>query len=119
MNEMQPSEKQPYETVQSFEFVAGPARIYRSQDGLHEVVIADNQAAEWDRLRHFHEQDKNRLAPDVMPKRGNQNWTDDVFAAIKQLPNPYLVTQVVLQNALPTAQAFATGRVVAPMFKDR
>jgi len=124
------NEIKPYETVPSFEFVAGPARIYHSPDGLHQVVIADSQAAQWDQLKHFHELDKKRFAPDAVPPRADNIWPEDVFAAIKNLPNPELVTQVVLQNYwladpgsagvapasfdLPkaAAQAFSTGRIV-------
>ncbi|CAN5736983.1 hypothetical protein BH10CYA1_BH10CYA1_34350 [soil metagenome] len=112
------TERRDFEIAAKYDFVVGPARLYRADNDAH-VIISDALASEYDKLR-------DSYAPKVVQDLSQRITPENVFAAINTLPNPELVREVILQDhfpdeeesatilGTPTATAFDSGRLVLP-----
>ncbi|CAN5539687.1 hypothetical protein BH10CYA1_BH10CYA1_18410 [soil metagenome] len=88
-------DRRDYETGTS-QFFQGPARIYRSDDNFHCVILPEKLGIELDAITEF----KKTIGIDMLS--GSLPYycilPEQIFEAIRELPEPHLVKEVILKD---------------------
>jgi hypothetical protein len=104
------------------EFFAGPARIYRSEDSYHCVILPEKLGIELDAITEFKKTIGIDLLSDSLPYYCIM--PEQIFEAIGRLPEPQFIKEVILKDITAdevsaefevdsaTACIFEPGRII-------